>query len=445
MRGATLWTQGPLGTFQGDLLCQGTTIAAVGTALATPPGALVVDGAGLHVTPGLIDCHNHSYVTGGVNEWTRTCTAEVRVADVLESSTIRLYQQLAGGLTCANVLHGSANAIGGQNAVIKLRWTEPPAGLLFTEAPQGIKWALGENPKRSNWGELRSPRYPTSRMGVVEAIRERLVAARSYEAELERWRRDPRPGRVPPRIDLQLQALGEVLRGTRLVHCHSYRADEILALLRLAEQMGFGVATFQHVLEGYKVADELAAHGAGASSFSDWWAYKFEVIDAIAYNAALMTRRGVLVSINSDSDELARRLNQEAAKSLRWGGLSPEECLAMVTLNPARQLGVSEQVGSLEPGKQADFVVWSAPPLSTRAICQETWIEGRRYFQRARDGAAWATGQVEREALLAAARAARWQKGARRITDWRPTFASQVRRRDDHEQRTCCPRREEGQ
>lgn len=442
VRGATLWTQGPLGTFQGDLLCQGRTIAAVGTALAAPPGALVVDGSGLHVTPGLIDCHSHSFVDGWVNEATRSCTAEVRIGDVIDASTVRIYQQLAGGLTLANVLHGSANAIGGQNALVKLRWGESPEGVLFAEAPAGIKWALGENPKRSNWGDGLSPRYPTSRMGVVESIRERLVAARDYEAELEAWRRDPRPDRIPPRIDLQLQALVEVLRGTRLVHCHSYRADEILAVIRLAEQMGFTVATFQHVLEGYKVADEMAAHGAGGSTFSDWWAYKFEVYDAIAYNAALMTRRGVLVSVNSDSSELARRMNQEAAKSLRWGGLSPEEALALVTINPARQLGVAAQVGSLEPGKQADFAVWSAPPLDARAVCQETWVEGRRCYQRQRDLAARALGETEREALMQAARAARWAKGARRISEWRPTFASQVRRRDDHHMPACCGREE---
>lgn len=438
VRGATLWTEGPQGTFVGDLLCVGDTIAAVGTALSAPDGALVVDGRGLHVTPGLIDCHNHSFIEGWVNEATRSCTAEVRIADVIDASTVRVYQHLAGGTTCANVLHGSANAIGGQNAVVKLRWGDSPEGLLFAEAPPGIKWALGENPKRSNWGENLSPRYPTTRMGVVESIRERLVAARDYQADLEAWQRNPRPDRIPPRIDLQLQALVEVLRGERLVHCHSYRADEILAVIRLAEQMGFTVATFQHVLEGYKVADELAAHGAGASTFSDWWAYKIEVYDAIAYNAALMTRRGVLVSVNSDSSELARRLNQEAAKSLRWGGLSEDECLALVTINPARQLGIASRVGSLEPGKQADFAVWSAPPLSMRARCQETWIEGRRCFERQRDEAAQALGQTERAALLEAARAARWGKEPRRIADWRPTFGSQSRRHDEHEQPACC-------
>jgi len=425
-RGGALWTLGPEGTFTGDLLVRDGAIAAVGADLDAPADALVVDAAGKHLTPGLVDCHSHSFVAGGVNEGTNNCTAEVRIDDVLNAETVRIYQQLAGGLTVANVLHGSANAIGGQSAVIKLRWGEPADGLRFARATPGIKWALGENPKRSNWGHGLAPRYPTTRMGVIESIRERLAAARDYASEWAAWRREASPDRIPPRRDLQLEALVEVLEGERLVHCHSYRQDEILALIRLAEEFGFRIGTFQHVLEGYKVADEIAAHGAGASTFSDWWAYKFEVYDAIAYNGALMHERGVLVSFNSDSSELARRLNQEAAKAVRYGGVAPADALAFVTRSPARQLGVDDRVGSLEVGKSADVVVWSGDPLEVTTVCEQTWLDGRRYFELERDREAYATASAEREALLEAARRARFAEPSG-SWDWSPTFGRPAR------------------
>jgi imidazolonepropionase-like amidohydrolase len=435
VQGARIWTQGPRGVLEGaDLLCVGGEITAVGYDLEAPPGAVVVDGRGKHLTPGLIDCHSHSFVVGRVNESSNTCTAEVRIGDVLDAQTVRIYQQLAGGLTTANVLHGSANAIGGQNAVVQLRWGEAARDLVFEGAKPGIKWALGENPKRSNWGRDRPPRYPASRLGVQEAIRERLLAARSYQRELAAWRGTPRADRIPPRIDLQLEALVEVLEGERLVHCHSYRQDEILALLRLAEEFGFTVGTFQHVLEGYKVAEELAAHGAGASTFSDWWAYKFEVYDAIPHNGALMHRRGVVVSFNSDSSELARRLNQEAAKAVRHGGLEPAEALDFVTRNPARQLGVDGRVGSLQVGKQGDFVLWSAHPLGVQAKCEQTWIAGRRYYERTRDQAAYALSLLERAGLLAAAQAARHGEDAIAADGWRPTVPFD----GAHAESACC-------
>jgi imidazolonepropionase-like amidohydrolase len=422
IKDATIWTQGPQGTLRGaSLLVKEGVIKEIGFRVKAPPGALVIAAGGRHLTPGLIDCHSHSFGEGGVNEGTHNCTAEVRMADTLNPDTIQIYRQLGGGLTAAQQLHGSANAIGGQSAIVRLRWGAPAHELLFRGATPAIKFALGENPKRSNWGEGLKPRYPTSRMGVMESIRERLLAARAYGRELARWRQKARQGQElpPPRIDLQLEALLEVLEGKRKVHCHSYRQDEILALIRLAEDLGFTIGTFQHVLEGYKVADEIAAHGAGASTFSDWWAYKFEVYQAIAYNAALMHRRGVLVSIKSDSSEVARRLNQEAAKSIRYGGLKEEEALALVTRNPAQQLGIDASVGSLEPGKQADFVVWSGNPLRTTSRCHETWIQGRRYFQRERDRAAYALLEAERAVLLAAARRASTgpQPG-----EWQPTF-----------------------
>ncbi len=427
LRDATVWTQGPQGTLEGaDLLVRDGRVAGVGYDLEAPPGALVIDAAGHHVTPGIIDCHSHAFVQGAVNEGTRSCTAQVRIADVIDAQTVDIYRQLAGGVTTANLLHGSANAIGGQSAVVQLRWREPPQRLLMEGAPPGIKFALGENPKRSNWGRQLSPRFPSSRLGVTEVIRERFLAARNYQRQLVDWRvasaRDP--GASPPRIDLELEALSEVLAGRRKVHCHSYRQDEILAMIRLAEELGFTVGTFQHVLEGYKVADEIAAHGAGASTFSDWWAYKFEVYDAIAYNGALMHQRGVLVSFNSDSAEMARRLNLEAAKAMRYGGLSPEEALALVTINPARQLGIDAVVGSLEVGKQADFAVWSGHPLEATSRCEQTWIEGQPRFDRRLDEVAFARGAAEREALLAAARAARFAKDAISAEGWRPTFGA---------------------
>jgi imidazolonepropionase-like amidohydrolase len=401
VRNATIWTCGPQGRLENaDLLVRNGRIAAIGTDLAAPEGAVVFDAAGKHVTPGLIDAHSHTAITGGVNEGTNITTAEVRIGDVLDPEDIGIYRQLAGGLTAANLLHGSANSIGGQNQVIKLRWGADPEGLRFAGAPPGIKFALGENPKQSNWGVQRR-RFPQTRQGVEESIRERFVAALDYRRRWDEYGKGAGKDRVPPRRDLQLEALLEILDGKRLVHAHSYRADEILMLIELARSFGFRVATFQHVLEGYKVADEIAAHGAGASSFSDWWAYKYEVIDAIPWNGALMRERGVVVSFNSDSDELARRLNLEAAKAVRYGGVPDTEALKLVTLNPALQLGIADRVGSLENGKDADFVVWSGDPLSTYTVCEQTWIDGRKYFDRSQDLERRRQIAAERDTLLA--------------------------------------------
>ncbi|NUN47899.1 MAG: amidohydrolase family protein, partial [Candidatus Brocadiae bacterium] len=399
VRGATVWTCGPRGRFVGDLLVEKGVIAAVGTGLAAPAGALIIDGTGLHVTPGLIDCHSHSMIVGGVNEGTLPSTAMVRIGDVVNSETDRIYEQLAGGLTTASLLHGSANPIGGQNCVIKLRDGASPAGLVFAEAPRGIKFALGENVKQSNWGEKHTTRFPQSRMGVAAFFENRFLAARRYLDAWEAARKDPEA--EPVRRDLELEALGEILQGSRLIHCHSYRADEILMLVRLMDGLKVRIGTFQHVLEGYKVADEIARHGAGGSAFSDWWAYKFEVYDAIPHAGALMHERGVVVSFNSDSSDFARRLNLEAAKAVKYGGVPEEEALKFVTLNPARQLGVDRWVGSLEPGKHADFAVWSASPLDSSSMCVQTWIDGARYFDRAHAGGRAGARQKEREALIA--------------------------------------------
>ena len=397
LRNATVWTSAAAGILKDtDVLVREGKIAAIGKDLRVPAGTVEIDGRGKHVTPGMIDCHSHSGVSGGVNEGSNIVTAEVRIADVLNPDDVNIYRQLAGGTTAANVLHGSANAIGGQNAVVKWRWGADSAeDLLIDGAPQGIKFALGENPTRSNGGFSRdgNPRYPVSRMGVERVIRARFTEARDYaakrKADLEHTRRD-----------LQLDALVEILEGKRLVHCHSYVASEILMLIRLADEFGFKVATFQHVLEGYKVADEIAKHGAGGSTFTDWWGYKLEAIDAIPWNGALMTERGVVVSFNSDDNELARRLNTEAGKAVRWGSMSPSEALKLVTINPAKQLRIDKLTGSLEVGKDADLVLWSADPLSPFALAAKTFVDGKLLFDREADLAARKELDAEKTRLV---------------------------------------------
>jgi N-acetylglucosamine-6-phosphate deacetylase len=400
VRNATVWTSGPAGKLENaDLLIRRGKVEKVGTDLDAPKGAVVIDGTGKHVTPGLIDCHSHSFVAGRVNEGTNNVTSEVRIQDVVNSETVTMYRQLAGGLTTANLLHGSANAIGGQNCVVKLRYGENPEDMKFEGAPAGIKFALGENPKQSNWGRESNTRYPQTRSGVEQLISERFLAALDYMQAQEDYERNRKHG-LPPKRDLQLDALVEIIRGERLVHSHSYRADEILMLIRIADRFGFTIGSFQHVLEGYKVADEIAVHGAGASSFSDWWAYKFEVYDAIPYNGSIMWDRGVVTSFNSDDSRLARFLNLEAAKAVKYGGVPEEEALKFVTLNPAIQLSIEDRVGSLESGKDADFVIWNGHPLSTYSLVEQTWVDGRKYFDREEDLANREAILAERDALI---------------------------------------------
>lgn len=380
---ATIWTCGPAGLIEdGTLIVADGKIVAVGKEIAIPEGADVIDVRGMHITPGVIDCHSHAATDGGVNEATQAITCEVRVGDFVDANDITIYRQLAGGVTAANVLHGSANPIGGQNQVIKLRWGQTGDGLKFTEAPQGVKFALGENVKQSNW-ENANNRYPQTRMGVEQLYRDSFEAARDYARKMDAWKLNRRG--LPPRRDLELDALREILDGDRWIHCHSYRQDEILALLRILKQYEITIGTFQHILEGYKVADEMAKAGAMASAFSDWWAYKFEVYDAIPHAGALMHKQGVVVSFNSDDGELARHLNQEAAKAVKYGGVPREEALKFVTLNPAKQLRIDHLVGSVEVGKHADFVIWNGDPLSNFSRCEQTWIDGRCYFHRDED------------------------------------------------------------
>ncbi len=379
-----VWTSASEGNLENtDLLITKGKITKIAKNISAPKNAIIIDAAGKHITPGLIDCHSHTAVSDGVNEVNQAITAEVRIGDVIDANDINIYRELAGGLTTANVLHGSANAIGGQNQVIKLRWGMTPEKMKFDNAPQGIKFALGENPKQSNWGDNYRTRYPQTRMGVEQIIRDEFRAALDYEKKMNAAKNTPLL--IPPRKDLELDAIVEILRGKRLVHSHCYRQDEILMLLRVAEEYGFKIATLQHVLEGYKVAEAIAKHGAGASCFTDWWAFKYEVIDAIPYAGALMHNAGVLVSFNSDSDEMARRMNTEAAKAVKYGGVSEIEALKFVTLNPAKQLQIDKYVGSLEVGKDADIVIWSGHPLSTLSSCEQTWIDGRKYFDKEED------------------------------------------------------------
>ncbi len=385
LKGATLLTV-TRGTIpNGTILLRDGIIAAVGASVDVPPGAEVVDVSGRFISPGVIDAHTH-LANDSINEGGTTVSSMTGMEDVLDPTDINIYRDLAGGVTTANVLHGSANPIGGKNAVIKLRWGKTRAEeLLFAGAMPGIKFALGENPKDLRQGTLQGPRrYPVTRSGVEFVIRDAFIRAKAYQKAWQQYEKNKSAGPAPRR-DLQLEPLVEILEGKRLVHAHCYRADEILMLIRLAEEMGFKIATFQHVLEGYKVAKEIAAHGAGASTFSDWWGYKIEAADAIPHNAAIMTRKGVLVSINSDSAEHSRRLNTEAAKSIRWGGLTDDEALALVTINPAKQLRIDNRVGSLEAGKDADLVVWTHHPLSAYAIVDRAYIDGTVYYDRRAD------------------------------------------------------------
>lgn len=385
---AQVWTVSGATIDDGTVVVSGGKIRAVGRNVKIPSGAEVIDAKGGALIPGIIDCHSHIAIEGGVNEGTLSVTSMVAIGDVVNPDDIAIYRALAGGVTSANLLHGSANAIGGQNQVVKLRWGADAEGMKFAGAPPGIKFALGENPKRSNFSAPGIPvRYPQTRMGVMDVIRDAFTRARDYRKSWADYKAGARNGIKPelPRRDLELDALVEVLEGKRLVHSHCYRADEILQLMRTAEDFGFRIATLQHVLEGYKIADEIAKHGAGASTFSDWWGYKVEAFDAVPYNAALMTERGVVVSINSDSGEEMRHLNQEAGKCMRWGGMDPISALKMVTLNPAKQLRIDSHVGSIDVGKDADLVLYDGDPLAIHSVVQKTFVDGNLLFDRDTD------------------------------------------------------------
>jgi imidazolonepropionase-like amidohydrolase len=391
--GATILTASNGTIENGDIIVRDGRIAEVGTGLSRPNGATVVEADGMFVTPGVIDAHSHM-AAEAINEGSVNVSAMVTIRDVVDPTDRGMYYALGGGVTAINILHGSANPIGGGNAVIKLRWGSDKDDLLMDAMP-GIKFALGENTKRD-----RNPdRYPATRMGVQDVVRQAFIDATYYMQEWDAYEGGGRQG-VEPRRDLMLESLMEILKGERWVHSHSYRADEILQLIRLAEEFDFTIRTFQHVLEGYKVADEIAAHGAGASTFSDWWAYKVEAYEAIPHNAALMTERGVLVSINSDSGEEVRHLNQEAAKAMKWGGLEEEAALRLVTLNPAIQLGIDDRTGSIEVGKDADLAIWDGHPLSMFSKAVQTYVDGDLYFDIEMDRERQAAIEAEIAALV---------------------------------------------
>jgi imidazolonepropionase-like amidohydrolase len=392
VRNATIWTMGEQGIVEnGDILLRDGKVTEVGQDLRAPRNAVVIDAEGKHVTPGLIDPHIHSG-TDAVNEVGNAIVPEVRIGDVLNINNIWLYRQLAGGLTTTHVMHGSANPIGGQNQPIKLRWGALSHDLKFENAPRTVKFALGENPKR-----VGQDRYPNTRMGTQHIIADRFSQARDYEASWNEWNENGEG--LPPRRDLRMDALVDILNGDILVQSHSYRQDGILALMRLAESFDFTIKAFHHAVEAYKVAPELAEHGAGAAVWSDWSSFKIEAYDGTIYNARLLSEAGVLTSLHSDNSQIASRMNWEAGKMV-YAGMEPEDALALVTINTAKILGLDEYVGSLEPGKDADFVIWNGDPLSTQTKAEQTWIDGRKYFDLETDAQLRQQIEDERSMLI---------------------------------------------
>ncbi len=376
---------------KGSILIEKGKIKAVGKDVSAPPGTKVIDAAGLVAMPGIIDTHSHIAVQGGVNEGSLSVVPEVRVKDVVTGEDVAIYRALAGGTTTARLLHGSANTIGGQDAVAKLRYGQPGRDMIVRYGPQGVKFALGENVTRS------PRRFPNTRMGVESVIEKCFEEATAYRAMWDAYRKaekQPADGKgkgsarpmPPPRVDLRLEALAAILDGKIRIHSHCYRSDEILMLLRTAQKYGVRVQSLQHVLEGYKVAAEIAAHGASASTFSDWWAYKIEAYDAIPFNAALLTEAGANVCIKSDDAELMRHLNLEAAKMVKYGGVSEAQALAMITINPARELGLEDHLGSIEVGKDGDIALFNAHPFDAFSRCELSVIDGEVYFQRREPG-----------------------------------------------------------
>ncbi|MFK7921680.1 MAG: amidohydrolase, partial [Bacteroidia bacterium] len=406
VRNATVWTNTDQGILVADVWVENSAIKAVGKDLSVPQGVKSIDGTGKHLTTGIIDEHSHASITQGTNEGTHSVSAEVRVEDAINPGAINLYRHLAGGTTTSQLLHGSANPIGGQSAIVKLRWGQDLGGLLLINQPPFIKFALGENVKRSNRSRNYNVRYPQTRMGVEQMIKDAFREAKAYRQQWDEWEKNGEAQNlIMPKTDLQLETLLEILDDRRFITCHSYVQSEITMLMRLAEAEGFRINTFTHILEGYKVADKMAAHGATGSTFSDWWAYKYEVIDAIPYNAALMQMAGVNVCINSDDREMARRLNQEAAKAIKYGGVTEEEAWKMVTLNAAKALNLEGRLGSMDTGKDADLVLWNTHPMSIYAKPQQVWIDGTLYFDIATDMLMRQRMAAERQRILTAMRA----------------------------------------
>ncbi len=370
-KNATVWTSEEAGILTNtDVLVKDGKIVAVGKNLSKS-GATVIDATGKHLTAGVIDEHSHIAALS-INEAGHNSSAEVTIEDVVDPEDINIYRNLAGGVTSIQILHGSANPIGGRSAILKLKWGENADGLIYENSPKFIKFALGENVKQSNWGDNNTSRFPQTRMGVEQVYVNYFNRAKEYDSKKKAGQN--------VRYDEEMEVLAEILNGERFISCHSYVQSEINMLMKVAERFNFKINTFTHILEGYKVADKMKEHGVGASTFSDWWAYKFEVNDAIPYNAAIMVSQGLVVAINSDDGEMSRRLNQEAAKGVKYGGMTEEEAWKMVTINPAKLLHLDDRTGSIKEGKDADLVLWSDHPLSVYAKAEKTIIEGVTYF-----------------------------------------------------------------
>lgn len=401
-RDATVWTNEDQGILkEATVIVANGKIVFVGTGNFTiPNGSKVIDAKGMHLTSGIIDEHSHIAISKGVNEGGQAISAEVSIGDVIDPEDINIYRQLSGGVTAAQLLHGSANPIGGQSALIKLKWGHSPDEMLIDNAPKFIKCALGENVKQSNWGDFNTVRFPQTRMGVEQVFYDGFNRAKNYRKEWDNYNSSSKETKIAPRKDLELEVLCEILRSERFITCHSYIQSEINMLMHVADSMDFKINTFTHILEGYKVADKMLKHGAGASTFSDWWAYKFEVNDAIPYNASMMNEMGLVVAINSDDAEMGRRLNQEAAKSVKYGGMSEEDAWKMVTLNPAKLLHLNDRMGSLKEGKDADLVLWTANPLSIEAKVDMTIIDGKILFDSKRDYLMRSHNQQEKARII---------------------------------------------
>lgn len=386
-----------------DVLIVGGKISQIGKNIPAPAKCMVIDGTGKYLTPGIIDEHSHIAIAGGVNEGTQASSAEVRIGDVINPDDIQIYRQLAGGVVAAQLLHGSANPIGGQSGIVKLRWGATAEQMKIDYAPGFIKFALGENVKQSNWGDFNTSRFPQTRMGVEQVYYDYFTRAKEYAA---RWKTynalspAEKAKTAPPRKDLDLEAVAEILAGTRNITCHSYVQSELMMLMHVSDSMGFKVNTFTHILEGYKVADEMKAHNIGGSTFSDWWAYKMEVKEAIPYNAAIMTRMGITVAINSDDAEMARRLNQEAAKGIKYGGMTELEAFKMVSLNPAKLLHLDQHMGSIKVGKDADVVLWTANPVSIYAKPEKTIVDGKVMYDLTEDAKMRANMEKEKARII---------------------------------------------
>ena len=400
IKNATLWTNEAEGIIEdATLIIENGKISFVGSgSYNIPAGARIIDAKGKVVSSGIIDEHSHIAISKGVNESGQAVSAEVSIKDVVNPDDINIYRQLSGGVTASQLLHGSANPIGGQSALVKLKWGHTAEEMLIENAPKFIKFALGENVKQSNWGDHNTIRFPQTRMGVEQVFYDGFSRAKEYAKSWEDYENGLTD--IKPNVDLELQVLNEILKGERFVTCHSYIQSEINMLMHVADSMGFTLNTFTHILEGYKVADKMAKHGAGGSTFSDWWAYKYEVNDAIPHNAAIMSKQGVVVAINSDDAEMGRRLNQEAAKGVKYGGMSEKEAWKMVTLNPAKLLHLEKRMGSLKEGKDADVVVWSDNPLSIKAKVEYTIVDGMVLFDSKQDREMRIKNQSEKARII---------------------------------------------